>query len=275
MARMNRRTFLQAAAVAALSLSLKAEQPLTVASFNILFQDPKFAGKYTWVNRRERLMKWLLQQRYDFLALQEVLPPQRADLERGLGGVYGFVGRPVNADGTGATNLILYRRDFKLQHADTFWLSDEPALPGSQTLKGQHPDEPRTCTVARFDNGLTLMATHFDPHEVKTRTLSADVLREHLPPTGPVVLLGDLNADEDEPALKGLLTNAYRQAHPEGLAAPTYHAFGGTLPFPPRHIDYILTRGLTVLSCDVIRPEGDFLSDHYPLVAKLTVNRAP
>jgi len=277
---MHRRTFLQGAALAAMSLALPAQESLKVGTFNVLFQDPQNVGPYAWAARRQRVIDWILESRCDLLGLQEVLPPQRVDLDAGLSEVYGSVGRPVKTDGTLHTNLVLYRREaFRLEESRTVWLSDEPQRPGSRALRGKEPDEPRTATLARVrgrQGALWFVNTHWDPRDPELRASMADVLLAQLPPEGPLIVLGDFNADEGEPAQQAMrkaFLDSWRDRHPEGPAAITCHHFNA--PFPQRHIDYIFTRGFTVDSCDVIASDGDYLSDHYPVVAKLTVKRAP
>ena len=270
---MHRRHFLQTALLAALASTVRARDAweFTAASFNILFQDPKDAGEYTWHNRREGVARWLREQDLDLLALQEVLPPQRADLDRALGDRYASVGRPVNPDGTGATNLVLYRRDrFTLEESRTQWLS-ETEQPGSH---GWGADEARTATVARLHCAggiLNVVALHLDPHEVRIREESVKLLLQRLP-EGPLLLLGDLNADEDEPAVKLLqqaLTDSWRHKH-QGPPLPSFHGFDRG-KYPKRHIDYAFVRHLTVLAADIVRPPGPFLSDHDPLVLRLAL----
>jgi endonuclease/exonuclease/phosphatase family metal-dependent hydrolase len=100
----------------------------------------------------------------------------------------------------------------------------------------------------------------------------------------PTVVVGDFNAEPDEPTYARMLAAGFRSAHleanghepattwPSGLQAPAIDTDG-----PPGCLDYIWVRGLDVSSCRVVfdRPAvgdpGLFPSDHLGLSAELTV----
>lgn len=113
----------------------------------------------------------------------------------------------------------------------------------------------------------------------------SDVLRlvETFPPTGATVLLGDLNATPNEPALGLLFAEGFRSAtremglgdlptFPSGLIAPTIYRGPGVT------IDYVLVRGMvSVLDARLAfdqpsaQDPGLFPSDHRGLLADLAL----
>jgi endonuclease/exonuclease/phosphatase family metal-dependent hydrolase len=138
---------------------------------------------------------------------------------------------------------------------------------------------------------VTIVNTHLHHPEgpagerMRLRQVS-DVLRfiEALPPTGATVLLGDLNATPDEPALGFLFAEGFRSASrevglgdlptfPSGLVAPTIYRGPGV------SIDYVLVRGM-VRVIDVrlgfdqpsAEDPGLFPSDHRGLLADLALD---
>jgi endonuclease/exonuclease/phosphatase family metal-dependent hydrolase len=85
----------------------------------------------------------------------------------------------------------------------------------------------------------------------------------------PVVLMGDFNADPNDPELKplsGLVDAWAEKGEGSGATIPAFPAEG-----PSRRIDAILVdQRLMVRSCAVIRsPRTALASDHYPVVADL------
>ena len=102
---------------------------------------------------------------------------------------------------------------------------------------------------------------------------------EAITPKDPVILMGDLNADEDQPAVQLLvepnarprLFNAFRAMEGqrrEGDA--TFHRFAGTTEGLP--IDYIFHSGHFTANrswIDRTNSGGKYPSDHYPLTAEL------
>ena len=98
-------------------------------------------------------------------------------------------------------------------------------------------------------------------------------------PDGALVLCGDLNATSDRPEIRELtrhLTDAWATtapwwaslSGPLGALATRLPSPGHTIPAqrPTRRIDYVLTRGLTVVEARVIDSRA---SDHRPVVARL------
>jgi endonuclease/exonuclease/phosphatase family metal-dependent hydrolase len=128
--------------------------------------------------------------------------------------------------------------------------------------------EPRCVVAGRLQDdfpGLTVLATHLTYVGADQRRAQAEaVARLAGEASDPVLLLADLNAPIDSPALTPL-TSALEDAF-TAIGVPTAderRASCGALA-----IDHILSRGLEVVDCRVAREVGD-LSDHLPVVATL------
>jgi endonuclease/exonuclease/phosphatase family metal-dependent hydrolase len=140
------------------------------------------------------------------------------------------------------------------------------------------------ATLASPSGLLEVATTHLSwrPEENEVRLIQAGMmLQEFLAnrdsPRAGRVLLGDLNATEDEPAIR-LLTehfrDAYRTVHPgePGLTWDNRNPLTRDWNLPDRRIDYILcTRETRIRSCDVVLkdPSPDYPSDHCGVFANL------
>jgi endonuclease/exonuclease/phosphatase family metal-dependent hydrolase len=92
-----------------------------------------------------------------------------------------------------------------------------------------------------------------------------------------VILMGDFNAGEDNPAFRTLLTDSttrltdtFRQLHPTATAVGTYHAFRGNRS--GARIDAILVSPeWQVLEAAIVHASenGRYPSDHFPVTAQL------
>ncbi len=122
--------------------------------------------------------------------------------------------------------------------------------------------EPRTLVLADLD-GPQVGSAHFSHVGSAERRLQAAAVDGAFADDRPALLLGDLNAAIDAPELTPLA------AWTDGFDVP---------PGDPRRIstddgmriDHVLTRGAAVSGCRVLREAGE-LSDHYPVIADVTV----
>ncbi len=131
----------------------------------------------------------------------------------------------------------------------------------------QRDDEPRVLTSALIDRPsgpFQLLSTHLS-HRNTDRPAQGEVLvyeaSEQRCPSLPTFVVGDLNADTNDPPSPWLyrLLSGFVDAD-ERLQRPTFPASA-----PTRRIDYILARGADLQSIDVIDPHG--ASDHRALLS--------
>ena len=138
-------------------------------------------------------------------------------------------------------------------------------LPAAGVRYADAPDtirEPRTLVLADVA-GITVGSAHLSHIGSGERALQVGACLAALG-SGPVVLLGDLNAPIESPELAAL------GGWVDGFAAadvpPGDHRRVST--DDGWRIDHVLARGATIRGCRVAREAGD-LSDHYPVVAEI------
>jgi len=234
-------------------------------------------GPNSWRFRIKRLPKLFQAYPVDFIACQEVNDFQREDLCALLND-YDHIGRREPAPSFWQDNIIFFRKTWRVQNADHFYLSDTPDIP-SRLPSSKWP---RQCTMATFEKhsrSVTCINTHFDflpSVQVYSARLIMRRLGERSHPL-PAVLMGDFNAPFNAPPYR-IFLGKNRPKKPSTLTfsnvfktAPcgTYHGFTGK---PGKDcIDWILyTRGIAPETAMVVRDHvnGAYFSDHFPVVAK-------
>jgi len=297
---MNRSVFIHTLAALALTItgslgvcaSLHAAEPATtqpalrIMSFNIRMGTAA-DGADDWTHRRALLFDVVHDVSPHLLAVQEALRFQLDQLHASLVD-YGEVG--VGRDDgrrAGEYSAILYDRG-RLQLLDqgTFWFSDTPAVPGSMSWGNHYP---RLCSWGHFRDRASgrrfhVYNLHWDHESQPSRERSATLLLERIAGRGadtPVVVAGDFNAGEDNPALQALLrdpqvplADTFRAVHPDAAAAGTFHGFAGATD--GAKIDFILAGPewrVNAAGIDRTARDGRYPSDHFPVTAVLQLTR--
>jgi endonuclease/exonuclease/phosphatase family metal-dependent hydrolase len=259
---------------------------MTVMSFNLRYGTAD-DGEDAWTYRRDLVVDVIREQAPDVLGTQEAL---RFQLDELLGALpeYGMVGvgRDDGAAG-GEYAAILFRSSrFEVLEDGTFWFSDSPERPGSM---GWGARLPRICTWARLRERVSghsfyVYNVHFDHESQESREKSAALLLDRIRQRAnedPVVVTGDFNAGEDNPAMLQLtgqagtpqasrLRDSFRVSRPDATDVGTFHGFEGATGGPK--IDGILISSeWRVESAAIVRAaRGDrYPSDHFPVVARL------
>lgn len=259
-------------------------EPLRVMSYNIRL-DLESDGINRWANRRDQFIGQIRLMQPAILGLQEVVPGQKADLEKALPR-YEFLG-VARHDGRSKgefSNLAIRRDIFRVRSSGTFWLSPTPAVPS----KGWDAAFPRIATWAKLvrrSDGRRFLAlnTHFDHVGETARLQSARQIASWLlaqrKAGEDIIMTGDLNAEPETPPIRELRqsTLSLRDAH-EASRTPrigpdgTFNAFV-LVPSESRRIDYILASpALAVENYAVLAWQGEGgrpASDHFPVIADL------
>ena len=269
-----------------------ADGPLTldVMTFNIRYGTAA-DGADEWSARRQSVIDLIERHGPDVLGLQEALAFQLAEIAEGVEG-YARVG--VGRDDgllAGEFSAILYDADRLLvDRSGTFWLSDTPSVPASSSWGNGIP---RICTWARFVDARSGRAfwvynTHFDHRSQASRERAAAAIVAHAAErTGrePLVVMGDLNAGPDNPAVRLLLSQRRGEPALKDVVAGTPDAeAGGTFTgFDPEsdggtRIDWVLvSEAAAVTGASIVRdrrPDGRWPSDHFPVRATVTFGDA-
>jgi endonuclease/exonuclease/phosphatase family metal-dependent hydrolase len=265
---------------------------LRVATFNIRYDTSGDRGERDWKARRDLVAETIGKMKLDVLGLQEAMDKQKAYLEKTLP-IYGVVGVGRDDGKTrGEYSPIFYRKDrFEVDDKEqgTFWLSDSPEEPGSMSWGNSIP---RICTWVRLTEkvggaSFYVFNTHWDHQSQPSRERSAVLMAERIAGRKhgeePVVVLGDFNATETNPAMVKLLTkqavetNSLREAflllHADQENRRTGHGFGGGMTGKAMIDHVLITRSWSVREawieyhrCGTMWP-----SDHFPVAAVLSL----
>jgi len=265
-----------------------------VMTCNVRFPSPGDAGNL-WEERRGLLARMIAESAPDVVGLQEAYRVQLAYLAESLPG-YACVGRERYGASDEEHAAILVRCDrFMVEACGTYWLSDAPDEPGSRTWKPD--DHPRIVTWARLvhlptASRLGCLDTHFHLGDDAVRGRSAALIwgRHAAHAEFPTVLMGDFNARPD--SLAHLLLTG-REPMPDGAradfrdaweiadvrvgSAATFHRFTGQPVRDDARIDWVLVRGpvrVTRAETVAFNEDGRYPSDHFPVIADLTIGEA-
>lgn len=263
------------------------ELNVRVLSFNIRYGTAA-DGANAWTHRKELVYDVIRRQDSDFVGLQEALRFQIDAIHEAVPG-YGEVG--VGRDDgneAGEYSAILYKSDrWRAVKSGTLWLSDTPDVPGSMTWGNEIT---RIVSWGRFvektsGRALWVFNTHFDHASQPSRMKSAQMLASLIAdrePRDPVVVSGDFNAGEDNPAILYLknaphrspvrLLDTFRVLHPDANPVGTFGGFEGRRDGPK--IDYVFVGpDIRVREAGIIfeNRDGRYPSDHYPVYAEIVL----
>jgi endonuclease/exonuclease/phosphatase family metal-dependent hydrolase len=282
------------AAVLAQAPARPPAEPLTVMSFNIRLGTAN-DGEDHWRERREMLFEVLRAENADLVGLQEAF---RFQIEEILAAVPAYAVVGVGRDdgkAAGETSAILFKKDrLHVGASGTFWFSDTPDVPGTRTWGNRYN---RISSWARFidrdGSAFWHYNLHLDHESQPSRERSTALLAERIAarqfPNEPLVVTGDFNAGEDNPALHRLtgvpgaagaalplLVDSFRVLHPDAKEVGTFTGFkfGATTG---DKIDYVLVQpGTRVLSASIVRTSrgNRYPSDHFPVVARIDFSPA-
>lgn len=262
----------------------QAPDPIRVMSFNIRYGTAD-DGRNSWEFRRDLVGQVIRQHDPDILGVQEALAFQIRELEEVLPNHRRIgVGREDGA-AAGEFAAIYYRSArFEVDSSGTFWLSETPDVPGSMHWGNRIT---RICTWIRLidsgsDRTFYVFNLHLDHQSQPSRERSVELVARRITERlydDPVILMGDFNAGEDNPAMRYLrgetavpaiqLTDALRALHPDAAETGTFGAWVGKTSGD--RIDAILVRGFEIVEADIVRDnwDGQYPSDHFPVTASL------
>lgn len=237
-----------------------------------------------WRARKHALAAVLRETQPDILAVQEARPEQVAFVEKTLPDHQRVgVGRDDGRD-AGEHCAVYFRRDrFEAIDTGTFWLdepTDQPAAVGARVK--------RTCTWVRLgqrNDGRTLRVynAHLPGRTAaairgQSRLSASRFVLDHIQagdPSDAVVLVGDFNARPDAPSRRLFAEAGLRETAAlagERAAPPTYQFYGVRMG----SLDGILVGpgwGVTRHEVVDVKPDGVFPSDHFGMLADLTLSR--
>ncbi len=266
---------------------MKEANQMRVISYNIRFANPG-DGENAWSNRKQMVASMIRIHQADIVGIQEALKDQIDYLEKIFPALEWFgVGRD-DGQMAGEFSPVFYRKKrFKLLDHSTFWLSENPDLPGSMGWDAAHP---RLVTWGKFKDkqsgkAFFLFNTHFDHAGVEARINSARLLREKVETIAegrPVLVTGDFNCTPDSKPMRILNENSEQNESKltDVLEKAKYPHYGPTGTFngfnlnfdTQRRIDYVLVnKYVNVLTSAVLTDQwhNRFPSDHFPVMSDI------
>ena len=262
---------------------------ITVMTFNLRYDKPD-PGVRQWKKRVGAIASLIQHYKPDLLGTQEGKPHQLADLQALLP-EYNIIGGDRTGTGTGEHCAIFYNPQYlKLQETQDFYLSDTPEIPGSITWGTRLP---RMATWANFEVAnpglcLTILNTHLDHENAKSRELSAALISQRLaefPLKNYLLLTGDYNANpntlERQIFLSPLANGKQLQDPLDTLPLEqqkTFHNFTGQAwdAIDTIYCDRCADQRYRSFSVEQViidrqQWEGVWPSDHFPVIVKLTI----
>lgn len=249
-------------------------------SFNIRYGSARDGGNH-WNKRKDLVFDVLLRHAPDVIGVQEALRFQLDEIGARFP-EYGEVGVGRDGGTKGEYSAILYNTNrFTVAESGTFWLSDTPDVPSKHWGNACV----RICTWARLvdiesKQAFYLFNTHLDHRSQPSREKGVRLIMEKIRQRkhrDPFVLMGDFNADENNPSVKCLkemkLVDTFRVLYPDAAEVGTFNAFKGQAT--GGKIDFIFTvSDIRVVKASIIRDnrEGRYPSDHFPVTARIQLD---
>jgi endonuclease/exonuclease/phosphatase family metal-dependent hydrolase len=268
------------------SLSL-AEEPVadsvTLISYNIRQDTESDKGPKDWGQRKGMVSGYLLRKNASVIGLQEVRHKQLLDLNKALPS-HAFLGVGREDGKTlGEYSPIFYDRkvwNLDPEENGTFWLSETPSIANSRSWGNKHT---RICTWARLiaaddpdkKTAIYIYNTHWDhqsqPARVNSALLMLKKIKERAHKADPYILMGDLNATVENPAVKSLLSQDLLKDHGKNQYRSSSKWKAGLVP--GLRIDHIFTAPSIEAEKLQVESNGNADdwsgSDHHPVVLRI------
>ena len=257
---------------------------IKVATFNLRMNNLRDGINY-FFNRSPLILKKIREEKPDVIGFQEAKEPIYEWLKANLT-EYTFVGIGRKKDFSDEANPVAYRKDrFDLFSFQQFWLSPTPEVPG--TRYEDQSSCPRVCCAVKLkeigtNEVFRFYNTHLDHVGESARLCGMNQVisymeEEKSKSAHPIILVGDMNAEPSEAAIKAVLSNEnLRLKDACENVIHSFHGFRGGSPYTIEQgkIDYIFTdmrvaEGEAQAWEDCV--DGIYLSDHYPISVTLEV----
>ena len=249
-------------------------EKINIMTYNIRL-DTETDGINMWDNRKEGIVSLIKEEDVDILGIQEALPDQIDYLSNQLKD-YNYIGEGRNGGNSGEYSAIYFKSEkISLKEEETFWLSETPRVPSI----GWDAAINRIVTLGVFyiknsKKELIVYNTHFDHIGKVAREKSAIMILNHITKNNyldkSLVVMGDLNANTDEPPIKVLsekLEDSFKMM-PLKDSIGTFNGFDINSKLSDR-IDYVFTKNIKIIDyrhIDKKLPNGLWPSDHLPIL---------
>jgi endonuclease/exonuclease/phosphatase family metal-dependent hydrolase len=264
----------------------EAQSAIRLLTFNIRYGTAN-DGAHRWPNRRAAVVGTIADHAPHILGIQEALRFQLDEIGTALPRYREIgVGRDDGRTAGEYTAILIDTARFAVHSSGTFWLSDTPDVPGSMHWGNRIT---RITTWARLVDRATgdtvrVYNAHWDHESQFSRERSATLMLSRIGSDGArtdrVLVLGDFNSDEANPAFLALLAHpaaqlrdSFREVHPDAQVVGTFNAFRGDST--AGKIDAVLVGpGWEVLGSGIDRRKWTdvWASDHFSVWAIISKN---
>jgi endonuclease/exonuclease/phosphatase family metal-dependent hydrolase len=263
-------------------ISLSA-QDFIAGTFNIRYQNPSDSGNL-WTQRAPQVIALIRFHQFDIFGTQEGLINQLNDMQKGLP-EYSFYGVGRDDGKTqGEHSAIFFKKErFKLLKNGDFWLSETPDQPSkgwdatccNRICSWVYVNDKKTGKNFYFFNA------HFDHQGKIARVESSKLILQRIASIAgnePVIFTGDLNGNQQSEWYKNidnseLLDDTYKHVNFPYANNGSFNGFGRNLA-SNGIIDHIFTSQQFLVGRWGILSDsyhGKFPSDHFPVMAQLTL----
>jgi len=242
-------------------------------------------GMQVWEKRAPLIKKFLRHHEVDVCGSQELFKNQIEDM-RDLEDVYGIFGTTTmpSRDKLGHknhNNIIFYKKSrLELLESGVFWLSETP----EKESLGWGAKYARNCNWGKFRDKKTgkiffYFNTHFhhigENVKFESAKLMVSKIRE-IAGAAPLFFTGDLNSGADSRAIAEIKNSGFLKDAREVCKTEPYGAEGTFSRYQPTVnilLDWIFVQNVEVEKYAVYHEiiDGVFLSDHYPVLAKVKI----
>lgn len=268
---------------------------LRLMSFNLRYENTDDVASRSWYQRVVGAVKMICREKPAILCVQEALHGQAVDLWASLPDYEFFgIGRDDGKRAGEYSGIFYQRNRFEADAHDsgTFWLSDTPEIAGSKTWGNEIPRVVAWLRLTDRSCGRSFYVfnTHWDHRSQISREKAAMLIAKRIDtrkhPGEPVVLLGDFNSVETNPAVAYLtgksvslagsehqwrhgMIDTFQALHANQKNRRTLH-FWSDSTVGNLKVDHILaSQGATVENAEIISADQPMVSDHFPVVSQV------
>ncbi len=240
-------------------------------SFNIRTKNAETVDPERWSARKNICVDVINRNSPDVIGIQEGEPEQLDYLASMSNGEWD------------RSHSILYRKDkFKIAEEGVFWYSDTPDVQS----KSWKQDMIRSCRWVLFEKNsggtFYFYNTHWTYTSNRAREKSAKLLVDRISKRSnkdvPYIVVGDMNAAENERSIRYLKNNGkapmkdtFRDLKRDINNVGTYHQWSGDTD--GSKIDYVLAGGKEFktisATIDHFKKDGKYPSDHFPVIGEI------
>lgn len=239
----------------------------------------------SWNKRKYIVYDIINKYECQIIGTQEVTEVMYNDIKNNVHN-YNIVGSPRSKKFFVERNNILIQNQYRICESKTFWLSDTPKVEGSSKWFSIFP---RICTTAviEIEEGIKIRVcnSHLDCFTSKAREYQMKRLMEIIDKEQeneelPLIIMGDFNSKPESRLIKNISSGAYGRKKLSAVQeydkrlymSSTMSMFKGKEK--GLHIDYIfVSEEFKINDVEILRynVNGKYPSDHYPLIAEISL----